>query len=324
MEIVARSCHSCGAGLEADGLVCSFCGASHVVVGGALAVACPRCGAGNSERARHCVQCRAPVVVTCPECRATSPHGSRYCQECQIEFRSYRRARLLQAPLRVPAEQVEARLVEWLEGRWFRARDLRARLRLIERTLVWVPGWELRARVTGRVQGQVAQTHYRTVSRQVPDGERWRTEVDSVPYQVWSEVSKEFDRAVVVREPGCEQAAGLQDVVDQADLGPGVALPLPGEALTSDGGARVFEPDLVDVEAFRRLRGRAEARLRQELLDRVERLEARWLGPALTLTFEPVWRVVYRYRRAHGEARLHGTTGCVAGRKVTLLDQWFG
>lgn len=323
MAIAAKCCLSCGAGLPADGLVCEFCGAAHVFSAGAMAVACPGCGAGNAADARHCVQCRAALVVACPECRAASPHGSRYCQECRIEFRAYRRARVLRTPLEVREEAAAARVVEWLDGRWFKARDLRGRLRVIDAALLWVPTWRLRARVTGEVQGQASQTHHRTVSGRRFDGEagRWVETVSSEPYLVWQHVTKRFDRTLDLRLPAAAAAAGCQDVLDLA--GAPAGRPLDDVPAPAGPGERVFDPDLIDLQAFARLRGQAAAKLRAELLERVEALDARWLQPTLTLTYEPVWQVVYRYRRAHGEARVHGTTGVVAGRRITLLDQWF-
>ena len=323
MSLVAKCCLSCGAGLPADGLVCAFCGAAHVLSGGAHALACPGCGAGNALTALHCVQCRASLVVTCPECRATSPHGSRYCQACRIEFRAYRRAQVLRAPLAVELEQVEQRVVDWLDGRWFKARDLRAHLRLIDSTLVWLPVWRFRARATGKVQGQVSQTHYRTVTNKRYDADReaFVDEVDSRPYQVWTHVTKDFDRTLDLRLPGAREGEALYDVLELG--GVGAARPVGDVPPALRSFERVFDPDLTDLEAFSRLRQQAREGLEGELLERVESIEARWLEPALTLTFQPVWQVVYRYRRAHGDVRVHGSTGAVTGKRVTLLDQWF-
>lgn len=315
---------SCGAGLPEAGLLCAFCGASHVMSGGRLAVACPACGAGNTLDAKHCVQCRASLVVTCPECRATSPHGSRYCGDCRIEFRGYRRAEVLRCALVVAPEQVAGRVVDWLDGRWFKARDLRERLRVIDQTLLWLPTWNLRARVTGKVQGQVSQTHYRTVTTKHYDAEaeRWVDRVESQPYEVWNHVTKDFDRTLDVKLPACAEARPFHDVLELG--GGGVGAPLGDEPLGRAEWERVFEPDQRDVAAFARLRRKAEEQLRGEVLQRVESIDARWLQPTLTLTFQPVWQVVYRYKRTHGDARVHGTTGAVTGKRVSLLDQWFG
>lgn len=321
--IALKGCVSCGASLPADGLVCEFCGAAHVVADGRLVTACPKCMAGNTPDARHCVQCRASLVVTCPECRATSPHGSRYCHDCQIEFRAYRRATLLRASLVVGPGQVQDKVLDWLDGRWFKARDLREQLRIIDKTLLWLPTWQLRARVTGKVQGQVSQTHYRTVTTKDYDHEarRWVDKVDSQPYQVWSHVTKDFDQTVDVKLPAAAEARPFHDVLELG--GGGAGRPLGDEPLGRAEWERVFEPDHTDVQAFASLRRRAEEQLRAELLQKVEALDARWLQPALTLTFQPVWQVVYRYRKTHGDARVHGTTGAVTGKRVTLLDQWF-
>lgn len=323
MAIVAKCCLSCGAGLPADGLVCAFCGAAHVMSGGAHALACPACGAGNALTAKHCVQCRASLVVTCPECRATSPHGSRYCQECRIEFRGYRRALVLRAALKVEPEHVQQQVVDWLDGRWFKARDLREHLRVIDSTLVWLPVWRFRARVTGKVQGQVSQTHYRTVTnkRYDSESESYVDEVDSTPYKVWSHVTKDFDRTLDLKLEGSEQGKALYDVLQLGGGGDG--RPVGDDPPPPRPFERVFDPDLTDLEAFGRLRRQARQQLEGDLLEKVESIEARWLQPTLTLTFQPVWQVVYRYKKAHGDVRVHGSTGAVTGKRVTLLDQWF-
>lgn len=322
--ILAKCCMSCGAGLGADSLVCAFCGAAHVMTGGRMAVACPGCGAGNTLEAKHCVQCRASLVVTCPECRATSPHGSRYCGECRIEFRGYRAAAVLRGALHVRAEDVQGKVVDWLDGRWFKARDLREHVRVIDTTLLWLPTWRFRARVMGKVQGQVSQTHYRTVSSRTYDDEAgdWVDKVDSEPYKVWNHVTKDFERAVDLKLPACEQARPFHDVLELGGGGEGRPVPQ-GEELARGPDERVFEPDHADVHVFARLRKRASEELKGDLLEKVESVDARWLQPTLTLTYQPVWQVVYRYKKTHGDARVHGTTGAVVGKKVTLLDQWF-
>lgn len=323
MVLTAKCCMSCGAGLPADGLVCAFCGAAHVMSGGAHALACPACGAGNALTARHCVQCRASLVVTCPECRATSPHGSRFCQECRIEFRAYRRALVLRAPLAVEPEHVAHKVIDWLDGRWFKARDLREQLRVIDSTLVWLPVWRFRARVTGKVQGQASQTHYRTVTNKRYDAQReaWVDEVDSTPYKVWNHVTKDFDRTLDLKLDGSEEGKPLYDVL--ALGGGGEGRPVGDVPPPPRPFERVFDPDLTDLEAFSRLRRQGREQLEGELLEKVESVEARWLQPTLTLTFQPVWQVVYRYKKAHGDVRVHGSTGAVTGKRVTLLDQWF-
>jgi hypothetical protein len=321
--IVAKLCMSCGAGLGADSLVCAFCGAAHVVTGGRMAVGCPGCGAGNTLEAKHCVQCRASLVVTCPECRASSPHGSRYCQDCRIEFRGYRRAAILRAACVVTPEQVETRVVDWLDGRWFKAWDLREQVRIIDKTLLWLPTWRLRSRVTGKVQGQVSQTHYRTTTTTHYDHEsqKWIEKPDSEPYKVWNHVTKDFDRTLDVKLPASAEARPFYDALALAGGGDGK--PVDEEPTAAHPWERVFDPDLTDVEAFAVLRRTAQKQLHGDLLEKVESVEERWLSPTLTIAFQPVWQVVYRYKKTHGDARIHGTTGAVTGKRVTLLDQWF-
>jgi Double zinc ribbon len=333
MALLARQCVCCGAALEPQSLECSFCGTNHVVTAeGTLGGSCRECGAANQPGARSCVQCRGALAFPCPECRASNPLGSRYCQECQIEFRRYRQAAIHRAPDQVRAERVRGLVIEWLDTRWFKARDIEERLRVLEQTLVWLPVWHLRGRAVGRVQGKVSQTHYRTVSRRSYDreGERWVDKVDSVPYTVWQEVSKDFDQPVAEDLPGASHPE-LYEFLRQP-WGEPLGLELidpdgddPG--LRTVGGAeaeRVFEPEVSDERAFGRLRKRAERHLRAELLDKVEGLDVRFLQPTLTLTFYPVWEVLYRYRRSHGTVRINGVTRELDGKRVSLLNQWFG
>ena len=114
------------------------------------------------------MSCGADVSFGCPECRARLPLGSRFCSECRIELARYRAPRLARLPNRVPSEDVEEALRRWLGSGWLRARDASARVVVMDRSLSWLPFWRFEARFAGTVTGQEAQTHYRTVSREVP------------------------------------------------------------------------------------------------------------------------------------------------------------
>lgn len=322
--IVLKQCLSCGASLEHDSLVCGFCGMAHLVTGDGHRVACPTCGGPNPPDAKSCVQCRAHLALPCPECAAHNPVGSRFCHDCRIEFRSYRRASIERAALKVSAGSVERLVVEWLDGRWFKARDLRERLKLLERTLVWLPVWRFGARVEGKVQGQVSQTHYRVeTSRDYdPETKRWVDRSRSVPYTVWNHVTKEFARDVALARPAGPDHDLYRFLGDGGDV---ETRPLADdEPLGGGEGERVFEPIRTEHQAYRALRRQSEADLRRTLLEKVELLDARYLGPSLRLVFYPVWDVLYRYKRSHGTVRIDGATARVDGKRVSLLDQWFG
>ena len=86
----------------------------------------------------------------------------------------------------------------------------------------------------------------------------------------------------------------------------------------------MFAPDSTDELVFRALRARATQQLREGLLERVELLRVRFREPRLRLTFYPVWELVYRYRRVHGNAWVSGACGRVGGKSVSLLHQWLG
>ncbi len=320
MTISEKRCLSCGAGMEHDTLACAYCGTSHVVTSSGLACACGKCGAGNPPSAKSCVQCRAALGHACPECKTFNPLGARFCQECTIEFRAYQRADLRVAPNQVALDEVEGVLLDWLDSRWFKARDLREHLRVLEKTLVWVPRWYFQCSARGSVQGQVSQTHYRPTTVRRPDGDgKWVDSVSSEAYTVWEHVTKEFDEALALSRPASAAAEGFNSFL--GNRAP-ASQPVRGE-LGGEPYERVFEPDQEDVRVFRALRARAHTRLKRELLERVERLDARFFGPALSLVFTPVWQVVYRYKGAHGDARIHGVTRRVEGKKISLFTQWF-
>ncbi len=316
-----KRCLGCGAGLGRDSLSCEYCGTSHVVIsGGGLGCACSGCGAGNTPSAKSCVQCRAPLGNACSECTVFNPLGARFCQECRIEFRTYRDAEVLAGVNRLPIGEVEETLVEWLDSRWFKARDLREKLRILEKTLVWVPRWQFTSRVTGSAQGQVSQTHYRTkTSRDLDDDGKWVESVHSVPYTVWDHVNKDFDQQISSSKAAAASAGEFNRFLeDSAGSGLSLTCDLGGEP-----HERVFQPDDTDLQAYRTLRAQARRKLHSTLLEKVERLEVRYFSPHLTLVFTPVWQVVYRYKSKHASARIHGSTGRVDGKRLSLLSQWF-
>jgi hypothetical protein len=292
-----------------------------VTEGGGLGCACSGCGAGNTPSAKSCVQCRAPLGNACPECTIFNPLGARFCQECRIEFRTYRDAEVLAGINRIALDEVEGKLVEWLDSRWFKARDLREKLKILEKTLVWVPRWQFTSRAKGSVQGQVSQTHYRTkTSRRFDhDEDKWVESVDSVPYTVWDHVTKDFDKQVSTAKAANGSAEEFNRfLTDSAGSGLPLARDLGGESYE-----RVFEPDDQDLQAYRTLRAQARRKLHSGLLEKVERLDVRFLSPHLSLVFTPVWRVVYRYKSTHASARIHGSTGRIDGKRLSLLNQWF-
>ena len=43
---------------------------------------CSKCGAGNPDRARFCVECAAPLPRRCPSCGAENPANAKFCLEC--------------------------------------------------------------------------------------------------------------------------------------------------------------------------------------------------------------------------------------------------
>jgi hypothetical protein len=331
MPLLAKQCLSCAASLPADSLTCEFCGTAHLVQadGSGLACACPSCGHGNRPDAKHCVQCAKPLLLPCPECQAQNPLGSRFCHECRIEFRSYRSAQLRAAPNMVPLEGndgVDRQVMDWLEGRWFKARDIREKLKILERTLVWVPVWTFQSRVKGEVQGQVSQTHYRTTTSREYDheAERWVDKPDSEPYTVWNEVRKDFDQRLVRTRLGNLKAERLADALDDSAHLTGARVLPEGQTLGGADYERVFEPTEDEGRAFAILRAEARHHLQQTLLDKVEKLDLHFHQPTLTLAFYPIWDVVYRYRKSHGSVRVRGSDGHVTGKRVTLLSQWFG
>jgi ribosomal protein L40E len=163
--LVAKECTSCGAPLPQGGLQCGFCGSTHVVTSAGLRAACSQCGTGNPPDAKSCVECSAKLVSPCPECAAANPLGCRFCKDCGIEFRTYREAACLYAPNTISEGEVEGLSREWLETRWFKARDLADGLKILRKTLVWLPLWDFRARAVGHVQGQVSHTHYKTETK---------------------------------------------------------------------------------------------------------------------------------------------------------------
>ena len=327
MVVVAKLCLSCGAGLPPDGLTCAWCGTAHLVrTDATLGLACGGCGAGNALDARTCVQCRAELRMRCPECAAASPLMSRFCQECGLGLRDWRRARRVALPDRVGSPEAAERLaLEWLLDSWLRARDLEREVGFLERTLVWVPEWRFEARAVGRVQGQASQTHYRTVNRRHYDAETktWQDRVDSEPYTVWQHVAKDFDQREVARRPANRAAAVYAPLLEATDVRAVHGDELEPGALPP--GGRAFEPDLADEDVYDRLRSEVLARLRGSLLERVELLEVRLLGPArLELVWRPVWQVVYRYRRTHGHVHVDGHARRATGKRMTLLNQLFG
>lgn len=324
--LVAKLCITCGASLPQHGLTCTYCGTAHLVrADSTLGLACGSCGAPNAVDAKTCVQCRAELRVRCPECAARSPLSSTFCQECGLELRRWRAARRLLLPDRVGSTSAAERLaVEWLQDSWFRARDIQEQLRVLERTLVWVPAWRFQARAVGKVEGQASQTHYRTVTRKTTNDQgEWVDKVDSVPYQVWHHVSKEFDRREVAWQPACRAAAAFRDILDADPWPKGEGQVLDGSQLPA--GQRSFEPDLPEDRAYDRLRAEVIEKVRGSLLERVELFECRLLGPPrFELAWRPIYQVVYRYRRTHGEVKVDGTSGTALGKRVTLLSQIFG
>ncbi len=345
MTVTSKRCLSCGAGLPEDGLLCSFCGAAHVVTGvGGLGLACHACGAGNRPDAGSCVQCRAALVVTCPECRARSPVGGRFCQECRIDFGGYRRARVERALPTIGRGQIDEAALAWLDSGLLRARDVRERTRIIEATLVWIPVWRFTGSASGEVQGANKQVHHRTTTRRELDAEgKWRDVPDSVPYDVWSDVTKRFDdQALLHTRLACADAGPFMDVLPEATLirssltlggmmklfeekalRPTTTTPCRRDELGAEPWERVFEPASEDLQVYGRCRSEALAGLRARLLDRVDRLEVTVKEPRLSLAYHPVWHVIYRYGRAHGEVRVCGVTGEARGKSLSLLDQWF-
>ena len=334
MPILAKRCQSCGAGLAQDSLTCGFCGTAHVVEPGTggLLCACPRCGAGNRLEAKHCTSCQAALLVPCPECAADNPQGSRFCHACRIEFKSYRCAQIRAAPNMVDLEAAEGRqaidplVVAWLQAGWFKARDIDAKLKILERTLVWVPLWTFRARIKGEVQGQVAQTHYRTTTSKSydHDAEKWVETPSSEPYTVWNDVRKDFDQRVVHTRLGNLAAERLADALGPAAQLTGARVLPEGQTLGGAEHERVFEPTDTEAVVYASLRREAIEHLRRTLLDKVETLDTQVFQPTLTLSFFPVWDVVYRYRRSHGSVHVRGSDGHVTGKRVTLLTQLFG
>lgn len=347
MTVTSKRCLSCGAGLPQDGLQCSFCGASHVAVGGGggLGLACHACGAGNRPDAGACVQCRASLVVVCPECAARSPVGGRFCQECRIDFAGYRRAAVERAVPTIGRGQIDEAALAWLDSGLLRARDVRARTRIIEATLVWIPLWRFTGSASGEVQGANRQEHHRTVTRREFDHEKneWRDVADSEPYEVWNDVTRRFDdQALSHVRLACADAgpfldvlpeaallratsslSGLRSIFEHKALRPAATVACGRDDLGAEPWERVFEPASEDLQVYGRCRSEALAGLRARLLDRVDRLEVRVREPRLALVFHPVWHVVYRYGRAHGEVRVCAVTGEARGKALSLLDQWF-
>jgi len=326
--LVSKTCLNCAAPLPQGSLSCEFCGSSHVMTADGFQSACQGCGAGNPPHAKHCVQCRAALLIPCPECRADNPLGSRFCHDCTIEFAHYRDPHYQVARNAIPLDAVDARASEWLEGKWFKARDIADNLEILERTLFWLPVWRFLAEARGNVQGQVSQTHYKTVEnkRFVPseDGKgKWENEVDSQPYTVWNDVNRDFEHpvSVVLRASTEEGTAPLYTAVGEPWANQVPLRPLDGEL----GGAeheRVFEPGLSPGAAWRTLRQEADQQLRATLLEKVTRLDVRYRQPALSLAFYPVWSVLYRYKRKQGTLQLDGVSGRGSGKRISLLTQW--
>ena len=269
-SLLSKACLNCAAPLPQGGLSCEFCGSSHVVTGDGYQSACPGCGSGNPPHAKHCVQCRARLQLPCPECAADNPLGSRFCHDCTIEFARYRDPHYQVAVNTVPHAEVDARAKAWLEGKWFKARDIEANLEVLERTLFWLPVWRFLAEARGKVQGQTAQTHYRTVKnkRFVKEGDSpgtWVDELDSQPYVVWNDVNRDFEQpvSVVLRASASEGTAPLYAALGEPWTAKVPLRPLDG-ALGGDDWEAVFEPELAAVGLGREHEGRDARRDQQD------------------------------------------------------------
>ncbi len=323
MGLALKQCLGCAAPLG-EGLTCEHCGARHRVAGEGFALSCGRCGDVLPPGAACCPGCRAPAGIDCPECRARTPAGGRFCQGCGLELAAYRRARRGHLPVRHAGEAAGERARAWLGSGWFRARDQADHLRLIDRELLWAPVWRLRARVEGTLLGEVARTHYRTttVDGIGPDGQPTQRVV-SRPYEVMEQVERPVAEALDERAAASPDARELDDLVLAAGPARVEAAPLEGPALPGDAAGRLFAPRGDDEAAFTALRARALEGLAAARGLRVEQRRLQVLDLRFELAFHPVWRLVWRYRRAHGVVRVHATTGDAAGDRPSLLAQWF-
>ncbi|MEZ6185463.1 MAG: zinc ribbon domain-containing protein [Planctomycetota bacterium] len=327
-SLVSKACLNCAAPLPEGSLTCAFCGSSHVLTAEGFQSACQGCGAGNPPHAKHCVQCTKPLLLPCPECAALNPLGSRYCHDCTIEFASYKDPHYQVAENTVPLEAVDERVKTWLEGRWFKARDIATQLQVLERTLFWVPVWRFFAEAKGHVQGQVSQTHYRSVShkRFVSDGQGggdWQTEVDSEPYTVWNDVQRDFQQPISVSLRAADPE-GTEPLYRA--LGEPWKQKVPCACSTAPGRGR--------LRARVRARARAAAPPTTACAPRPPPSSSgpcssgscastcAGVQPALSLTFYPVWSVLYRYKRKQGTLQLDGVTGEGHGKRISLLTQW--
>lgn len=345
MALEIKNCLACGANLGED-LCCDYCGSMHMITDQGPGLGCRRCGAGNLLTASNCNQCGSSLLLDCPECHAKNPKGSRFCSECKIEFRSYRHASLHQAHLAVPQEKVEETVKAWLGKGWFRARDSN-KIIIMDSQLYWCPMWVFHTEVHGSVQGQNAQTYYKTETKKkwIPEqederfnisitpegrdgythsrpktGGKWVDEVVSVPYTVWQDVSKEFEEKFYFHE----RAYDNRDV-NQYSIKPSKTMKDLTEIPQSRGSwEHVLTPNYQDRDVFGDFRKKVERSLHSQLLDRVELMKVRFKNPRLKLVYCPIWTIIYRYKRKRKRCWIDGSQGAVYGQSVSILSQLFG
>jgi hypothetical protein len=342
MALEIKSCLACGAGLG-DCSTCDYCGSTHLITSKGSGLACRQCGCGNLPNAANCNQCGNSLLQACVECSHRNPIGSRYCAECKIDVHDYRRPKLYQKPLKIQKGDLDKALHGFLASGWFRARDSHKTV-LMDAQLNWCPVWVFHSECDGHVQGQKAQTHYKTeVKKQYQAGEdddrfqvsiqpvqrdgysgpkkpgKWVDKVESVPYTIWQEVRKEFKKSFRLTKRAYDHKELNNRVGDTTGRSDFIeTLPTAGHDWEN-----VLEPILADRDIFNEFKKDIEKSLRATLLDRVEIIEIYHRGPILKLVFVPVWALIYRYKRKRKRCWIDGVSGKVHGQSINLLTQWF-
>lgn len=324
MSLASKQCLSCGASLRSGELECDYCGTAHIMEGSTFGVRCNQCGGSNRPDSSNCVHCNTTLLSRCVECFERNPLGSRFCGECKIEFASYRQAKVRGAPDKIGEKGIEKAVLNWLDSGWFKARDIRDKVVIMDAELNWFPVWRFSSQVCGKVQGKQSQTHYRTTTRREYDEAEgiWKTIPSSEPYKVWQEVSKEFNRRVNYHDPAVSDAK-LEQVIESKYRSLRLT-EIEGDAPACSQGQVLKIPHSDSERVFREYRARARQFLKSELLEQVEMMEVRFLGPSLELIYYPVWAVIYRYKRKRKKMWINGATKESRGQSLSILSQWFG